>query len=201
MPLSKATDNRKLVHTREYRFQGFEREDGAFDIEGHMTDAKPYSFPNSFRGRIDAGEPIHDMWLRVTVNLDMEVLAIEAVTDGGPYRVCPAITPNFQRVVGMKMGPGWRQRLKRELGGVEGCTHLVEMLGAMATAAYQSMWPALARRSQERREAARESGNDAEAEAKRPALIDSCHAYASNGEVVRQYWPRFYSGDDAPGNE
>ena len=196
MPLSKATDTRKLVHTREYRFDGYEREDGLFDIEGHMTDKKPYSFPNSFRGRIDAGEPIHDMWLRITLDLDMEVKAIEAVTEEGPYPVCPAITPAFQKVVGMKVGPGWRQSLKRELGGIQGCTHLVEMLGAMATAAYQSMWPALARRSEEQRKAALAEGKDPGELEKRPALINTCHAYASNGEVVKKNWPSFYTGKD-----
>lgn len=194
MPLSKATAGRKLVHTREYRFHGYEREDELFDIEGHITDTKPYSFPNSFRGRVDAGEPIHDMWLRVTLDLDMEIKAIEAVTDNGPYRVCPDITPNFQKAVGLKMGPGWRQQLKKELGGVEGCTHLVEMLGHMATAAYQSMWPALARRSKARREEALARGEDPDAEARKPALINSCHAYASDGEVVKEYWPKFYEG-------
>ncbi len=196
MPLSKATSPRKLVHTREYRFQGFEREDGLFDIEGHIVDTKPYSFKNSFRGRIDAGEPIHEMWLRTTLDLDMTIQAIEAVTDNGPYRVCPAITPNFQKAVGLKMGPGWRQRLKKVLGGTEGCTHLVEMLGHLATAAYQSMWPALERRSAERRKQALAEGKEPSGQGKRPALIDSCHAYASDGEVVKDYWPQFYTGKD-----
>ena len=104
MPLSKAPAPRKLVHTREYRFQGYEREDGLFDIEGHIVDTKPYSFDNKFRGRVDAGEPIHEMWLRTTLDLDMTIQAIEAVTDNGPYRVCPEITPNFQKAVGLTIG-------------------------------------------------------------------------------------------------
>ena len=27
-----------------------------------------------------------------------------------------------------------------------------------------------------------------------PALIDSCYAYRSDGEVVKAQWPAFYSG-------
>jgi hypothetical protein len=191
MPLS-APVEREHHHTRAYDFKGFRRSDGLWDIEGHLTDAKTYSFTNRHRGRIEAGEPVHDMWIRLTIDETFRVHAIEAATDAGPFAVCPAIIPNFQKVVGMKIGPGWRQALRRELGGIEGCTHLVEMLGAMATVAYQTLFPTLARKS-------REASGDGAAKGagtapKRPALIDSCHAYASDGEVVRHAWPEWYTG-------
>ena len=31
---------------------------------------------------------------------------------------------------------------------------------------------------------------------RRPGFIDSCHAFASDGEVVRKSWPEFYAGDE-----
>ena len=31
---------------------------------------------------------------------------------------------------------------------------------------------------------------------RRPGFIDSCHAFASDGEVVRKSWPDFYTGPD-----
>ncbi|MET4807633.1 DUF2889 domain-containing protein [Limibacillus sp. MBR-115] len=189
MPLPPAKVAREQKHTRQYRFQGYEREDGLFDIEGHMTDSKTYGFPNAFRGRIEAGEPIHDMWIRLTLDIDMVVRDIEAVTDSGPYGICPQITPNFKKAIGLQIGAGWRMAVKKQLGGTEGCTHLVEMLGAMATAAYQTMWPALARKSAERRAAG--------APPSRPALLGTCHAYAPTSPVVRDTWPEFYEGPES----
>ena len=144
MSLSPAAE-REQIHTRDYEFHGYRRKDGLWDIEGHLTDTKTYGFSNEHRGTIAPGDPIHDMWIRLTLDDDFTVRAIEVETASGPYGICPAIAPNFQRVVGLTVGAGWRGQIRERLGGVEGCTHLVEMLGAMATAAFQTMFPILSR--------------------------------------------------------
>jgi Protein of unknown function (DUF2889) len=181
MPLSKPVE-REHLHTRQLEFRGFRRNDGLWDIEGRLTDVKTYSFPNTFRGQVAAGEPLHDMWLRVTLDDDFIVHGIEAVTDGGPFRTCPHITPNFQKMVGTRMGTGWRRTVRDRLGGIEGCTHLVETLSAMATVAYQTLYSD----SKNKRKKTARLG--------KPPLIDTCHAFASDGEVVRKQWPDFYTG-------
>lgn len=181
MPLPPA-DERAHLHTRNLEFRGFRRADGLWDIEAHLTDVKTYDFPNAFRGEIKAAEPLHEMWLRVTIDEDFVVQAIEAVTDAGPYRVCPEIAPNFKQMVGVRMGSGWRRKVRERLGGVEGCTHLVEALGGMATVAFQTLYPALAKKR-----AGRPLGG-------KPPLLDSCHAFRSDGEVVAEKWPEFYTG-------
>ena len=85
------------------------------------------------------------MWLRVTVDENFIVRDIEAVTDAGPFAVCPDIAPNFKKMIGVRMRSGWRREIHERLGGVEGCTHLVEALGAMATVAFQTLYPILSR--------------------------------------------------------
>ena len=173
---------REDIHCRRYEFRGFRRKDGLWDIEGHLTDSKTYAFPNRQRGEIKAGEPIHDMWIRLTVDDDFKIHDIEAVTAAGPFDVCPAITPNFKRVVGLTLKTGWRGEIRKRLGGTEGCTHLVEMLDSMATAAFQTIYPLRERERGEER-----SGH-------RPVLIDSCHAFNSDGELVKAFWPDYYTG-------
>ena len=91
-------------------------------------------------------------------------------------------------VKGLKIGSGWNKKIKELLGGTRGCTHHVEMLGAMATVAFQTLWGQLARD----KKAVPESGS-----AHRPRFIDSCHAFASDGEVVKKHWPAFYTGPGA----
>ena len=181
MPLSTPI-SRKLIHRRSVQCRGYQREDGLWDIEGHLVDTKTYAFTNRERGEIAPGEPVHEMWLRLTVDDELLVRAVEAVTDAGPFSVCPAITDRFQQLRGLRIGHGWRQRVYKLLGGVNGCTHLVELLGPVATTAFQTIYPIKSRRQESR------------PDAKKPLMLDSCHALASEGEIVKRHWPQFYTG-------
>lgn len=173
---------REPIHARRVECRGFRRQDGLWDIEGRLVDTKAYPFENAFRGTLQPGEPIHDMWLRLTVDDDLLVHDVAAVSDAVPYAVCPAITPRFAALVGLRIGAGWRKQVLERLGGVKGCTHLVELLWPLATAAYQTIYPVLAR-ERPRLEASRP-----------PSHLDSCHALARDGEVVRVHHPRWYTG-------
>jgi len=106
MPLSNPA-SRKLMHTRTIECRGFERDDGLWDIEAHLSDVKttPHSRHHGGRER-KPGEPVHDMWLRVTIDLDMKIHEVEARTDEGPYPICGDITPNFRALAGLTIGPG-----------------------------------------------------------------------------------------------
>jgi hypothetical protein len=140
MPLSHHVE-REHLHSRQVACRGYRRADGCWDIEGHMTDVKTYDFTNEDRGEIAAGDPVHDMWLRLTLDDAFTIKAVEAVTDKAPFGVCGAIAPAFQALVGLTIGPGWMREVKRRVGGVRGCTHLVELLGPMATTAFQTIHP------------------------------------------------------------
>jgi hypothetical protein len=191
MPLS-APAPRELLHTRQIECQGFRRNDRLWDIEAHMTDRKSYSFPSEEEdGEVVAGTPIHDMWLRVTLDDSLVIQAIEAVTDSSPYQLCPQITPNFQRLVGVRIGSGFNRKIKELVGGVEGCTHLVELMGPLATTAFQTIFSA---RRREERERAEREGIALPRPTERPRLIDTCHAHASDSPVTKRNWPEFYTG-------
>jgi hypothetical protein len=180
MPLSEPVP-REHLHDRLVQCTGFKRSDGLWDIEGHITDTKTYSFENHQRGTIETGTPIHDMWMRLTIDKDMNIHAVEAHTDYSPYIICPEIVPNFQRLVGLRIGSGFRRKVAEQLGGVHGCTHLVELLGPMATTAFQTM-------SGQRRE---QSAVDP---ARPPRFLDTCHAHASDSSVTQEIYPKFYTG-------
>ena len=191
MPLSPASP-REPLHTRTIVCQGYQRADGLWDIEGHLTDVKAYAFDNARRGQVDAGTPVHDMWIRLTLDDDFEVHDVEAVTDASPYSICPDITVNSSRLKGLSIGPGWRRRVQAQVGGVHGCTHLVELLGPIATTAYQTIHAAKARL----RRASKAAGEDPVLAAgrtdQRPRLLNTCHAFGEESPVVEKYWPRFF---------
>lgn len=135
------------MHTRRVTCQGFRRTDGLWDIEGRVVDTKAYVFENHDRGRIEIGDPLHDMSMRLTIDDKFVISDIEVTIDKSPYRMCPQITPNFQRLVGLNVGPGFLRKARRLLGGTQGCTHLVELLGPMATTAFQTIGPVLNRKN------------------------------------------------------
>lgn len=180
MPLSRPA-RRDHIHSREVRCRGYRREDGLWDIEGELIDTKTYSFANLDRDGINAGEPIHHMRIRLTLDDELAVQACEAATDAGPFDLCPAITPSFAALAGLRIGPGWRKAVMQKMGGVAGCTHLTELLlGPLTTAALQTIGPARARRQ------------EATADGRPPPILDTCHALARDGDVVRRHWPQFW---------
>ncbi len=189
MPLSPPAE-RELVHDRTVVCRGWRRTDGHWDIEGHLVDTKAYGFPNEYKGFIEPGQAIHDMWLRLTIDRDLNIVAVEAVTDSGPFPICPDIAPNFQRLVGLSIGTGWRRAVRERLGGAEGCTHLVELLGPLATTAYQTIFGERAR--EPRHAAARGAGVPPAQAHPKPRLLNSCHAFAESSPVVARIWPRWF---------
>ena len=183
MPLSPSAA-RTHIHTRTIECNGYERDDGLWDIEGHLVDTKSYGFDSRWRTHIPAGEPIHEMWLRLTIDDRLKIHACEAATDYSPYPMCPDITGRFGELAGLSIGPGWMREVGKRVGGVLGCTHLYELLRPVATTAFQTLVKS------ERFKAPLEPG-------RRPPLLNSCHAHASDSEVVRERWPAFFTGPAA----
>ena len=181
MPLSQPVARREHVHTRRIELHGYSREDGLFDIEARLTDTKDYGFETDDRGWISPGEPLHGMSMRMTVNEELVIVAFEAATDYSPHAICPQIAPNYANLAGLRIGPGFLRAVAERVGGVHGCTHLRELMQQMGTVAYQTLFPVLAKRKQP-------------GAVKRPALLNTCYAYAEDSPVVAKRWPEFYTG-------
>ena len=180
MPLSAAVE-RELVHTRRIECHGYRRGDGLWDIEGQLVDTKAHPFENDCRGTVAAGEAVHDMSIRLTVDDDFVVRAVEAVTDASPYGICPEVAPTLRALEGANIGRGWLRAIRRRVGGRDGCTHLTELLGRMATVCFQTIYPTRA----------------APAANVRPPLLNSCHAYRDDGPLIAKHYPGFRAaGED-----
>jgi hypothetical protein len=177
MPLPVTDVERELRHTRRTRYEGYKRADGLWDIEGHLTDVKSHDTPMK-TGVRRAGQPIHEMWLRLTIDRHLNILAAAAVSDAVPYPGgCEAATPVYRKLVGLNLGRNFRKKVKDLFGGVKGCTHLTEMLGGFPTAAIQTF----AGEMPEER-----------ADGRRPFQLNQCHALQTSGETVKQWYPKWY---------
>ena len=182
MPLEESVARQKL-HQRRVDCEGFLRDDGLWDIEGRMVDTRTYdcAYDEFHRdGLIQAGEPVHDMLLRLTIDLDFRIHAVSAVSEHTPFAICTRAATEMQALVGLSIGSGWMKQVRQRIGINKSCTHLIDLLGPLAATAYQTLHAAL-----EEREAQRPSRE-------KPPILDTCLALASDGEVVRNRWPEFY---------
>ncbi|MDA0225404.1 MAG: DUF2889 domain-containing protein [Proteobacteria bacterium] len=184
MPLSTPAPRRHM-HTRRIHAEGFLREDGLWDIEASIVDTKTYRYEEPFRGERNAGDPVHDMTVRLTLDAQMTVQAIEVDMPSTPYAECTTVRPAFQGLVGKRIGAGWRQAVQAAVGREMGCTHVRELLFPMATVAFQTLggW--------REKKAAAKPPLPGETE-KRPYFIGGCKAWAESGEVVATLYPKWH---------
>jgi hypothetical protein len=65
-------------------------------------------------------------------------------------------------------------------GGVRGCTHITELAGSLATAAFQTL-----------------AGQRTQDPDRKPFQLDKCHALDATRPVVAKYYPRWYRGAES----
>ncbi len=183
MPLKKSTA-RKKMHLRDIQCEGYSREDGLWDIEAHLVDSRSYDcgYDEEFRASIKAGDAVHDMWLRLTLDLDFVIHDVQAVSDQTPFAICPSATQNMQKLIGLKISPGWMKNVNELIGPESSCTHLMGLLPVISATAYQTMHHAL-----KVKQSKQTDGN-------KPMILDACLALSSDGDIVRKRWPAFYTG-------
>jgi hypothetical protein len=172
---------RDELHFRRIDMRGFRRSDGLFEIEGRVTDRKPHDLVLARGGRrVPKNEPIHDMGVRLVFDDKLMVHEVETFTDAAPYPRCPEGGRALQSLKGLRMTSGWSKEVRNLLAGAQSCTHLMELLVPMATAAFQSLSAVTGGRPE---------SLDATG---RPKKIDSCYAYGAQQELVRLRWPEYY---------
>jgi hypothetical protein len=180
MPLSESAKRRE-IHHRVIDMKAYAREDGLYDVEAHLVDRKPFAFARiSSPEPLPAGQPLHDLWIRLTVDDQYVVRGIEAASDVTPYELCKEAESTLTVLVGERVASGWSSKVKQRLRGAASCTHLMEMLIPMATTALQGIHGMQ-----------REHITSVDASSV-PVKLDSCYAYARHRDVVKLYWPQHY---------
>jgi len=175
MPLPPPTASRE-VHHRTIDMRAFAREDGLFDVEARLVDRKPFDYlrPSSPLP-VPAGAPLHDLWVRLTVDGEFTVRGVEASSDVTPWTLCKEAEGALQVLIGERLARGWSARVKERLHGAAGCTHLMEMLVTMGTTVLQGI-----------------RGADPNRRLDPEVKLDSCYAYGRERSVVKMLWPEHH---------
>lgn len=184
MPLPVSEVARVETHTRRVRYEGYKRADGLWDIEAHLTDVKNQDYQLK-PGVRRAGQAVHDMWVRVTIDTQFNIVDAIAVADAVPYAGgCDAITPAYRGLIGLNLLEGFQRQVRERVGGIRGCTHLTEMLSGLPTAAIQTF--------------AGEMGEE-RPDGSRPFQLDQCYAMDTTGETVKKWYPKWYAPKEKAG--
>jgi Protein of unknown function (DUF2889) len=174
-----------LRHRRTIDVGAFERTDGLWDIEASLTDSKTRDLALA-SGVRPQGLPLHELWLRLTVNRDLDIVDVEACSEWVPYPgQCEKIVPAYRELIGLNLLRGFRRAALEKLGGTAGCTHLTELCSVLPTVAVQAFAGDVWNKD-------KASSADASADGPPPFALGRCHALSFGGEAVQQFYPRWY---------
>jgi hypothetical protein len=127
------------------------------------------------------------MRVRVTVDDNLVVKDISAVTEYSPFNQCPDIADGVKSLIGERVAAGWTKIVLEKMGGIKGCTHIMQLiLGPLATTVFQTVQPALNKR--------RRDAGTRDDQSKKPPLLDSCFGWSAAGEMIKKRFPGFYTG-------
>lgn len=183
--------HREELHHRRIDLRAFRRSDGLLDIEARLVDTKGHPFRRQLAAAdIPPGEPLHDIVVTLVVDPQLVVQDVRANMATTPFDICPGATAALSALRGESLGAGWNRRVRELLARDQACTHIVELLGPMATTAHQALAP-------ERLAALNADGSDA----LRQRKVGSCYAYAAERPVVAQLWPHLHRPAGDAGGE
>ena len=202
MPLSSPA-TRQLRHRRAIRLEAFERDDGLWDIEACLTDDKPRDV-HLATGVRPNGLPIHELWLRITIDRKLTIVDAEASSEWSPYGgLCAESNSVYRRLIGLNLLQNFRREASKLLRGVAGCTHLTELCGVLPTAAIQAfagdVW-----KIEDGNPFSRTDDTGAHTAAPRdepPFQLGRCHALRFDGTAVKEYYPRWFGHKPADQKE
>jgi hypothetical protein len=187
MALPTAAPERQLKHRRSIDVRVYARGNGLWEVDAHLSDIKTRDATLAGQVR-HAGDPIHDMLLRLVIDEAFNILEAGSETRWMPYPGhCDDLGDAYARLVGLNLLQGFRAAVRQRLGGVLGCTHLTEMTQVLPTAVVQ----AFAGEVLDTRED--------NASGRQPFQLDRCHALRTDGPVVRTFYPRWYRALPVPG--
>ena len=185
MPPENSNKSRRLMHTRFVECEGFLRDDGLWEVEAWLRDTKPFTQrADRFRGELNPGDPVHDIGLRLAIDEDMTIREAAAMMRATPYPTCVEVEPILQRLIGERIGPGWRETMRRKIGRLETCTHLAELLGPAVTTLFQTM-------SNGKDPEGRDSVENQQHATEPPFFVGGCYSWRTDGPVVAEFFPQF----------
>ncbi len=170
-------EKKEKLHTRSIEVSTYEYDGQRLVVEGFFKDDRFHA------SRIITGESfpagvIHHMAIRLLINCsNMMIEDIEAELLSVPREICRETLDCLAPVKGIVITKGFTEKVKKIVGGNKGCTHLVELLLAMAPAAIQGYASYQSKRPQDY--------DPERAKMILQFLVNTCRAWREDGPLVK----------------
>ena len=174
---------RELVHTRQISCRAFRLKNGYIEIEAILADEKAQQVDFRSRPPVVAGEHMHHMALSIVIDQDYVIQDVRVQTLKAPWPMCGGTDAAYRGLVGLRIGAGFSRRVKELLGGVQGCTHVTELVTQAANTYMQASWP-----DRIARQVAVDPDPRRWPDKSTLTFVNKCHAWREDGEtLVREY--------------
>ncbi len=185
---------RELVHTRQITCKAYRRKDGLWEIEASVRDEKAQEV--SFRSRppVPAGGVMHLLSLTLVIDDDYTIRDANANTSIAPWPDCGGTDTSYRKLIGLRIGPGFMQQVRKQVGGHLGCTHLSDLIGELANTYMQATWPDRTARQWALAADPRQWPDQSTL-----SFIGKCHAWRSDSVTLRTEYPELLEGARQPG--
>ncbi|MCX7150316.1 MAG: DUF2889 domain-containing protein [Rhodocyclales bacterium] len=186
--MSKDSD-RELVHTRQITCRAFRLKNGFLEIEATLADEKDQEVKFRSRPSVPVGEFMHRMSLSLTIDSDYVIQDVKADTLTAPWAMCGGTDGAYRRLIGLRIGAGFSQQVRELLGGIQGCTHVTELVAQAANTYMQASWP-----DRIARQMAVDQDPRRWPDKSTLTFVNKCHAWRQGGDTLLQEYPELIPG-------
>ena len=168
---------KRKIHCRNIEVSTFETDTDDLIVEGVLKDDLLISHYDTY-GEKRPPNTVHHMLVRMLIKTaSFEISDIEVDMPAFPHKGCDETAKSLDQIKGMKIAPGFTEKVKDMLGGARSCSHLKTLVLSMASAAVQGFW---VHRTKTR-----------QSDGKTPELmhryvVDTCWVWRKDGPLARR---------------
>ena len=162
------------IHNRTITVNTYKADDACIIVEGQLKDDKLIE-TNHYNGSIRPAKIIHNLIIRLLIDSRLTIKDVEVEMPETPHEECPDTKTSLQQIVGMRISRGFSVKVKDLFTQGTGCSHLIELILAMAPTAVQGFWTAISSKPLP----------DNLRETMKLMLIDTCWVWRSDGPAIK----------------
>ncbi|MBW2589222.1 MAG: DUF2889 domain-containing protein [Deltaproteobacteria bacterium] len=167
----------RKIHTRNIEISTYESGGENIIVEGILKEDRLIPFYQN-SGKKHPPQTVHNMIIQILVECSsLTIREINVEMPATPHEDCIQTSNSLQKLKGLRIAPGFTSKVKKALGGINGCLHLTTLVLAMAPAIIQGYW---VYRNKEK------GDNEISPEIVKDYLIDTCWVWRKDGPLVEE---------------
>jgi hypothetical protein len=167
----------RKIHARNIEISTYESDSENIIVEGILKEDRLIPVYHH-SGEKHPPHTVHHMIVQMLIeSLSLTIKEIKVEMPQTPHEDCIQTSNSLQQLSGMRIAPGFISKVKKTLGGINGCLHLTTLVLAMAPAIIQGYW---VYQNKEK------GDNEISPEMVNDYLIDTCWVWRKDGPLAAE---------------